>query len=134
MVGMPVKMGSVSAARFLTTGHEELGARFGLRISGAPGCGITATSKAKVTFNGFPDPTDADYFQVTPGAQGAKGVAIAIKDTSGTAIAPGGTSVEYKLNETGHSDLLFNALYRSTEAMVTQGTASAAVQFSVDIY
>jgi type 1 fimbria pilin len=130
--GEPVKMGEIAASRFTAAGQELGGSPFDLRVEGGAGCGITPTSKAKVTFNGTPDPTGS-YFAVTPTSDGAKGVVIVLKDKNGTPVAPGSASAEYDLNDTGFTDLRFNPYYRSTAATVTTGPASADVQFVVDI-
>ncbi|MNY65039.1 Fimbrial protein [compost metagenome] len=58
---------------------------------------------------------------------------INIKDQKNVALKPGADSPDYNLNDTGSTDLLFNAYYRSTSATVTAGVASADVQFIVAI-
>ncbi|VVO42893.1 fimbrial protein [Pseudomonas fluorescens] len=131
-IGNQVKMGSVDASRFTAVGQEYTGKSFALRVSGAPGCGVTPSSTAKVTFNGTADPT-GNYFAVTPTADGAKGVVIALRDKSAASIAPGSASVDYDLNDSGSTDMVFNAYYRSTALTVTAGAASADVQFIVAI-
>ena len=131
-VGNLVKMGSIEASRFTGSGQEYGGKRFALRVKGGAGCGIGPNSTAEVTFNGTAD-ASGDYFAVTPTADGAKGVAIVLKDKTGTSIAPGTASIPYDLNTTGATDMLFNAYYRSTAATVTAGAASADVQFIVAI-
>lgn len=131
-IGNQVKMGSIDASRFTAVGQEYGGKRFALRVKGGSGCILTPTSTASVTFNGSADATGT-YFAVTPTADGAKGVAITLKDKSGAAISPGGTSVDYDLDDTNPTDMLFNAYYRSIALPVTAGAASADVQFVVAI-
>lgn len=131
-IGNQVKMGSIEASRFTGTGQELGGKGFALRVTGGAGCAITPTSKARVTFNGIADPSGS-YFAVTPTADGAKGVVIVLKDNTGASIAPGGASTDYDLNDSGPTDLQFNAYYRSTAATVIAGVASASVQFVVAI-
>lgn len=131
-VGDLVKMGSVDSSRFTAVGQEHGGRRFALRVSGGGGCAITAGSVANTTFNGVPDPT-GNYFQVTPGLDGAKGVVISMRDQRGASIAPGAASADYDLNVGAPTDLEFNAYYRSTTSAVTAGVASADIQFVVDI-
>ncbi|MBD8494276.1 fimbrial protein [Pseudomonas syringae] len=132
-VGNLVKMGSVEASRFTGIGQEYSGKRFALRIKDDGSCGLTGTDDvARVTFNGTPD-TTGNYFGVTPTADGAKGVAIVIKDKTGASIAPGDESAAYDLIENGTTDMAFNAYYRSVEATVSAGVASADVQFVVAI-
>ena len=131
-VGDLVKMGSVDSSRFTAAGQERGGKRFALRVSGDPGCNITAGSVANTTFNGTADPTGS-YFAVTPGLDGAKNVVISLRDKLGASIAPGAASADYDLNVGTTTDLEFNAYYRSTAAAVTAGAASADVQFIVAI-
>lgn len=125
-VGDLVKMGSVDASRFTAVGQEHSGKRFSLRVSGGAG------SVANTTFNGIPDPS-GNYFQVTPGLDGAKGVVISMRDQRGAALAPGAASADYDLNVGAPTDLQFNAYYRSTATTVTAGVASADIQFVVAI-
>lgn len=131
-VGNTVKMGSVDASAFTAAGQEKGGKSFVLRVSGAPGCGITASSVANTTFNGTADSSGA-YFAVTPGVDGAKNVVISLRDKLGASIAPGAASADYDLNDGTSTDLVFNAYYRSTATGVTAGVASADVQFVVAI-
>lgn len=131
-IGNQVKMGSVEAGRFTATGQEHGGKGFALRVPDSAGCLITPTSKASVTFNGTADST-GNYFAVTPTADGAKNVVIVLKDKTGSPVAPNSASAEYDLNDTGPTDLRFDAYYRSTAASVSAGVASADVQFVVDI-
>lgn len=131
-IGNQVKMGSIDASRFTGSGQEYSGKSFALRVTGGPGCNVTAGSTANVTFNGTADPSGS-YFAVTPTADGAKGVAIVLKDKSGTSIAPGAASADYDLNDSGPTDMVFNAYYRSIAIPVEPGAASADVQFVVAI-
>ncbi|BCX68053.1 MULTISPECIES: fimbrial protein [Pseudomonas] len=132
-VGNLVKMGSIEASRFTAIGQEYSGKSFGLRVKGGAGCNLNpADNTAAVTFNGTAD-TSGNYFAVTPTNDGAKGVVIVLKDKTGTPIAPGAASADYDLNDTGETDMIFNAYYRSTAATVTAGAASADVQFIVAI-
>jgi type 1 fimbria pilin len=85
-----------------------------------------------VTFSGAAD-TSGSYFAVTPTADGAKGVAIALRDREGLLLANGVESKEYDLNADRPTDLRFNATYRSTLATVVAGVASADIQFSVAV-
>lgn len=130
-VGNLVKMGSVEASRFTAIGQEYSGKRFGLRVTAGAGCGFDPSGNtAAVTFNGTAD-ASGNYLAVTPTADGAKNVVIVLKDKTGAPIAPGAASTDYDLNDTGSTDTLFDACYRSTAA--TAGTASADVQFIVAI-
>jgi len=132
-VGNQVKMGTVDASRFTAIGQEYRGKSFGLRVTAGDGCGFDpADNTAAVTFNGTAD-TSGDYFAVTPTADGAKGASISLRDHTGASIKPGAASADYDLNDTGTTDMIFNAYYRSTAATVTAGAASADVQFIVAI-
>jgi major type 1 subunit fimbrin (pilin)/fimbrial protein len=132
-IGSQVKMGSVDASRFTAVGQEYSGKTFVLRLNDKGNCNLTGTDDfAKVTFNGATD-TSGDYFGVASSTDGAKGVAIVIKDNKGSPIKPGEESAPYKLIAGGVTDMIFNAYYRSTATTVTAGAASADVQFVVAI-
>ncbi|EJM68029.1 fimbrial protein [Pseudomonas sp. GM55] len=131
-IGNQVKMGTIQASRFTAAGQELRGKGFALRVNGDPGCSITPSSKANATFNGTADPTGA-FFAVSPTTDAAKNVVIVIRDRTGASVAPGGTSADYDLNDTGPTDMRFDAYYRSTASAVTAGPASADVQFVVAI-
>ena len=131
-VGDHVKMGSVDASRFTAAGQEHGGKRFALRVSGGAGCSITAGSVANTTFIGVPD-ASGNYFQVTPGADGARNVSISLRDQRGVSIAPGSSSADYDLNVGAPTDMDFYAYYRSTATAVTAGVASADIQFVVAV-
>ncbi|KTB72083.1 MULTISPECIES: fimbrial protein [Pseudomonas] len=132
--GNLVNMGSIEASRFTGIGDELSGKSFALRVNDNGNCGLASgnLNAAKVTFIGDAD-SSGDYFGVTPTADGAKGVAIVIKDQTGVSIKPGDTSAPYTLVESGVTDMVFNAYYRSTAATVEAGAASADVQFVVAI-
>lgn len=126
-------MGSVEASRFTSAGQEQSGKSFALRVNDNGSCGLTGASPvATVTFNGLAD-SSGSYFGVTPTADGAKNIAIVIKDHSGASIAPGTESAPYPLVVAGTTDMIFNAYYRSTAVPVEAGIASASVQFIVAI-
>ncbi|OUM07093.1 pilus assembly protein [Pseudomonas syringae] len=132
-VGNLVKMGSVEASRFDAIGQEYSGKSFALRVNDNGSCGLTDTDNtATVTFNGTADDSGS-YFGVTPTEDGAKGVAIVIKDYTGASIAPGTESAPYPLIKGEVTSLVFNAYYRSTTSAVTAGAASADIQFVVAI-
>ncbi|EKG31571.1 fimbrial protein [Pseudomonas avellanae] len=127
------QISSVEASRFNAVGQEYSGKSFALRVNDNGGCGLTGSSNvATVTFNGRAD-SSGSYFGITPTADGAKNVAIVIKDHSGASIAPGTESAPYPLIENGITDMVFDAYYRSTAATVEAGIASADVQFIVAI-
>lgn len=130
-VGNLVKMGTLAASQFTGLGQEYSGKRFGLRVADGAACSLTS-NEATVTFSGTAD-TSGDYFAVTPTQDGAKGIAIVLRDHTGSIVKPGAASAAYPLNDTGVTDMIFNAYYRSTAAAVTAGAASADVQFTVDI-
>lgn len=133
-IGNLVNMGSIEASRFTGADQELSGKSFALRVNDDGSCGLTAggPNAAKVTFIGDAD-SSGDYFGVTPTVDGAKGVAIVIKDQTGASIKPGDSSAPYTLVEGGVTDMVFNAYYRSTLPTVQAGAASADVQFVVAI-
>jgi type 1 fimbria pilin len=133
-VGNLVKMVGVEASRFTGSGQEYGGKGFVLRVKGGSGCVLDPTNPnvAKVTFSGVADPS-GDYFAVTPTADGAKGIAISLRDQAGALLSNGVESNEYPLYADRPTDLRFNATYRSTLSTVVAGVASADIQFSVAV-
>ncbi len=133
-IGNLVKMVGVDASRFTDTGQELGGKGFVLRVKGGSGCVLDPTNPnvAKVTFSGVTD-TSGDYFAVTPTIDGAKGVAIALRDAKGVLLSSGVESAAYPINSDRPTDLRFNAAYRSLARTVTPGVASADIQFSVAV-
>lgn len=133
-IGNLVKMVGVEASRFTAVGQELGGKGFVLRVKGGSGCVLDPINPnvAKVTFTG---PTDisGSYFAVTPTADGAKGVAIALRDGKGALLSSGVASAEYPINADRPTDLRFNASYRSILPTVIAGAASADIQFSVAV-
>lgn len=126
-----VSLGDVPASKFENVGEEYVGKRFDLVIRDGAKCGF-ADNSATVTFTGTADPS-GDYFAVTGGSDGAKGVAISLRDKDSKVIKPGTATDAYDLNNTGETRLPFNAYYRSIAPTVTAGAASAVVTFTVDI-
>lgn len=133
-IGNLVKMVGVEASRFTATGQEYGGKPFVLRVKGGSGCVLDPTNPnvAKVTFTGVTD-VSGDYYAVTPTADGAKGVAIALRDGTGKLLASGQESDAYPLNADRPTDLRFGATYRSILPAVVAGVASADIQFSVAV-
>lgn len=132
-IGNIVKMVGVEASRFTAAGQELGGKGFILRVKGGSGCVLDPINSnvAKVTFTGTAAGTD--YFAVTPTADGAKGVAIALRDNAGTLLRSGVESAAYPLNADRPTDLRFNATYRSILPAVSAGAASADIQFNVAV-
>lgn len=130
-VGGVIPMGELAAATFTATGQEYNRRAFNLMVRDGAACGFS-TNTATVTFTGTADPS-GDYFAVTPTADGAKNVAIVLRDRTGAALKPGTASAEYDLNDTGQTLLSFAATYRSLGMPVQAGAASANIGFTVDI-
>jgi type 1 fimbria pilin len=132
-IGNQVKMGTVEATRFKNVGEEFRGKKFGLRVTASAACGFDpADNTAIVTFSGTAD-TSGDYFAVGNTPADAKGVSISLRDHTGASIKPGAASAVYDLNDSGITDMIFNAYYRATAIPVEAGTASADVHFNVAI-
>lgn len=130
-IGSAVKMGELPASAFKATGEEYNQRRFELVVEDGTVCGFSS-NKATVTFDGTAD-ASGNYFAVTPTADGAKNVAIALRDRTGSPLAPGSASAEYDLKDTGESRMAFDATYRATGIPVSPGAASANIRFTVDI-
>lgn len=130
-VGSTVRMGDLPASQFKGEGEEYVGKRFELVVRDGDACGF-ADNTATVTFTGTADPS-GNYFAVTGGDDGAKGVAISLRDKNNKGVKPGSPTDEFDVNNTGETRLPFSAYYRSTAATVIGGAASATVSFKVEI-
>ncbi|MFP3514890.1 fimbrial protein [Pseudomonas sp. SIMBA_077] len=127
-----VRMTPVHASTFTAAGQEYAGKSFILRVKDGATCNVPEDGgTGTVTFSGKSE--TADSFAIIGGDDAAKGVAIAIRDATGTAIGSGVASAPYPLAEIGSSDMHFDAYYRSTTATVIAGSASAAISYLVTI-
>ncbi|WP_367599084.1 fimbrial protein [Pseudomonas fulva] len=129
-IGSAVDMGELPASAFKASGEEYNQRRFELVIEDGAVCGYN-NDKVAVTFDGTAD-ASGNYFAVTPTADGAKNVAIALRDYTGNSVAPGSASAAYDVKDTGESRLAFVATYRATSVPVLPGAASANIRFTVD--
>jgi len=129
--GLPLSrvfMGNVPASKFTSIGTEFGSRAFSMRITPGTSCDTTS-KKGVMTFTGAYGAagTGSDLHALEPGS--AAGLALAIKDNTGTLIANGSDSKEYDLDETDPTDMLFSAHYRSTAATVTAGPANTDVAY-----
>ncbi|QSG17476.1 long polar fimbrial protein LpfE [Salmonella enterica subsp. enterica serovar Typhimurium] len=89
-------------------------------------------TKASVTMDGSPDPTDPSLF--APDSGGATGVALKIKTSGGEQQYPSSTDstpVEHTVWFDGTNKLNYIASYVPVKPDATVGTANATVNFSV---
>jgi type 1 fimbria pilin len=105
---------------------------FGLSITAGTSCDPTG-KKGVVSFSGKDGPAGAGDTLHALHAGSAAGVALAIKDNTGTVIPWGAESKEYDLNDTGESTMLFYANLRSTAATVSAGPVNATVPFVFEL-
>jgi type 1 fimbria pilin len=132
-VGNLVPMGAVDKAAFTTIGSEGGGRAFQMRITPGSGCILDpAELDATVTFTSVQGGAGAHY-GIKPVAGAATGIALAIKDNTNKLVPNGTPSSVYKLSETDPTSMYFTAVYVSTAALVTPGSADADVDFRVDI-
>jgi len=133
--GLPmsrVNMGNVNASQFKTTGDEAGSRAFGMRITPGGGCTVTAGT-ANVTFTGGYGGagTGGALYALAP--DGAKNLALTIKDDTGTPVANGTPSKDYEVDDTTETTMIFSAAYKSTDNDVIGGAANTDVQFLVEI-
>lgn len=105
---------------------------FGLSITAGTSCDPTG-KKGYVSFSGTDGPAGAGNILHALHKGSAPGVALAIKDNTGTVIPWGAESKGYDLNATGESVMLFYANLRTTAATVTAGTVNATIPFVFDL-
>lgn len=133
LVGNFVPMGEVDASAFTSVGTQGGGRGFQMRITPGSNCVMDPTKlNATVTFTSVQG-GGGDHYGVKPVSGAATGVAVAIKDFTGTLIPSGSTSAIYPLSETDPTLMYFFASYISTLATVSAGPADADVSFSVNI-
>lgn len=134
--GLPasrIYMGNVNTAQFKQEDDEAANRSFGLRLTPGNGCILLPGAEANVTFTGNYGGAGASgtLFALQPG--GATGLALIIKDDTGTPIGNGIPSKRYPLNDSTPTHLLFSAAYKAIDTRVTAGFAMSDVQFRVDI-
>ena len=127
-----VNMGNVNASQFKATGDEAGTRAFGMRITPGGGCVVNAGT-ASVTFTGGYGGagTGGALYALAP--DGAKNLALTIKDDTGTPVANGMPSKDYIVDPTDETTMIFSAAYKSVGTAVTAGSANTDVQFLVDI-
>ncbi|MHA7114863.1 fimbrial protein [Pseudomonas promysalinigenes] len=130
--GLPltrIDLGNVPSTYFKNV-NDELGMRsFVMRVTPGAGCDTSATSTGNVTFtSGYGSTGPANnLYALEPGSVGELG--LAIKDKNNQLIAYGTESINYDLDDTDPTDMLFSAAYRATKIPVTAGTANTSVNF-----
>lgn len=130
---MTVNMGSWNTTTFTSKGSKSAAAPFAIDL-----LRCSADKTANVRFDGISD-TDGNL-RIGAGeviSSVAKGIAIQLQDSSGTAIAVGANSGDYAVLQ-GDNHLQFKAAYIQTAdtpagggTAVTAGTANATAQFTV---
>ena len=125
----PIVLPEVEASQLTGAVNKEsnpLG--FGLSITAGTGCDPTG-KKGVVSFSGKDGPAGQGnaLHALHPGS--AAGVALAIKNQDGTVIPWGGNSMDYDLNATGKSTMLFYANLRTIATTVSAGPVNATIPF-----
>ncbi|WP_278940017.1 fimbrial protein [Pseudomonas helleri] len=128
-----VPLGSVDTGDFNGKGSEGGGRGFQMRITPGSSCVLDpAKLNATVTFRSVQG-GGGDYYGIKPVAGAATGVAVAIKDNTGTLLKSGDASAIYPLSETDPTLMYFTAVYIATAGAVTAGPADADAEFRVDV-
>ena len=128
-----VSLGEVDAGEFSGAGSEGGGRAFQMRITPGSNCVLDPSKlNATVTFRSVQG-GGGDYYGLKPVAGAAKGIAVAIKDNTGTLLKNGTASAIYPLSETDPTLMYFTALYIATASTVAAGPAEADAEFRVDI-
>ncbi len=130
--GNLVELGEVDVSEFAGQYSEAGGRGFQMRITPNTTCIITGPANATVTFTSVQGGAGA-YYGLKPLPGAARGVAIALRDTSGNLLPGGSASAVYPLSDTDPTLMYFSASYIATGATVTAGPANADVSFRVDI-
>lgn len=127
-----VNMGNVNVSQFKATGDEAATRAFGMRITPGSGC-VVGAGTANVTFTGGYGGagTGGALYALAP--DGAKNLALTIKDDTGTPVANGTSSKDYTVDAVKETTMIFSAAYKSIGNTVTGGAANTDVQFLVEI-
>lgn len=127
-----VPLGNVNRTAFSAAGDTAAPTKFSIILENCP----TTVTKATVRFDGPIDSANKTLLALTPagsGATNATGVAVGIyEDDAATQIPIATKSKEFALSSTANNELEFIAKYVSTAAAVTQGTANASTNFTID--
>ncbi|MBA1187474.1 fimbrial protein [Pseudomonas entomophila] len=126
----PVVLPEGKATQFTAIGEESAPVSFGIKITDGTGCDTTG-KKGYVSFAGMDGAAGQNNELHALRSGSAKGVALAIKDSSDTLIAYGANSKEYDLNAS--KTMVFKANLRSTADSVSPGPVNATVPFVFDI-
>ncbi|QXH52991.1 type 1 fimbrial protein [Pseudomonas fakonensis] len=131
VTGLPLSrvfMGNVPASKFTAIGIEFGSRAFSMRVTPGTNCDTTGKTGV-VTFTGAYGAAGAgsDLHALEPGS--TTGLALAIKDRNNNLIANGDDSIDYDLDETDPTDMLFSAHYRSIAAPVAPGPANTDVAY-----
>lgn len=126
----PVVLPEGEAAQFTAIGQESAPIAFGMKITDGTGCDTTG-KKGFVSFTGKDGAAGAGNTLHALHAGSAAGVALAIKDNTGTLIPYGAASKDYDLDVS--KTMVFQANLRSTAATVAPGPVNATVPFVFDI-
>lgn len=126
-----VVVGSYHPEYFSTTGTTTREIPFAMRVTPVGGCTILPGQSGYVTFTPIYGPSGSDLYALRPGS--ARNLALALQDSSFSNLAPGTESVGYELDEVKPTEMLFYAMYQSTDTTVGTGDAQTEVTFTVDI-
>lgn len=120
-----VEFGPVAAKTFIN--HEQsASARFSVWLRE---CDLAMGSQVTVTFYGQKDEVNPTLFMVDGTA---KGIALALSDSSGHAVTPGSEQPPQTLND-GDTELKWEARIQSTAgSQVTEGDFVSVVTFSLE--
>lgn len=132
-VGNLVSLGWVDSSAFKGVDTVAGERAFQMRVTPGTACVLDpAKLNATVTFNSVYG-GGGDHYGLKPTGSPATGIAVAIKDMTGSFIKNGDKSAIYKLDETKPTLMDFTAMYIATAATVTAGPADSDVEFTLSI-
>lgn len=124
-----VALGTYNKSEFTASGDVTAAQKFTIVLKNCP----AAVTSAHVRFDGAPDATDSTLLAIdgtVPTPAGNVAINLMTPDMKQLPMS-GENTYSYPLSSTQDNDLNFYAQYKSTDAIVTAGTANAVANFSV---
>lgn len=129
-----IELGSPNSAHFANVGDKFEVRDFALRITPKAGvCTIPPGTEVDVVFAALGSPVGPanDLYPLLPGS--TPDMAVSILDKNNTRLAPGDASAKYQIDELRPTLMAFSAHYEAIKVPVTEGSALANVNFTVNL-
>lgn len=126
-----IMLGEAKTSDFKATGTTAAERRFQLRLDPTTCTSDEENPTVSVTFTSAWG--GGDYYAINPSSDAAQGLAVAIKNAKGALVKNGVPEAGFALEKAGPTLLTFLAMYIRTAEPLKEGTATADVEFTVNI-